>query len=155
MLYVIRPFTEKDSGGVKDLILAILTKEYPFDKSAYSSTDLDKVAEVYGGKNDSFFVSEEADSIVGTVGVKEDTSQTALLRRLFVSAEHRRKGIGSKLLDTALDFCRSRGYKKIIFRCTDRMSDAMRLCLKRGFKETEAIDMGGFKIHMLVLALSS
>ena len=149
----IRRFDKKDAAGVKELILTILTKEYPFDKSAYSDSDLDKVDEVYGGSKDSFFVSDDGGSIAGTVGIKEDDKDSALLRRFFVSPDHRRRGVGSALLNEALEFCRKEGYKKVIFRCTDRMRDAMRLCEKKGFREIESIDMGGFRIHRLMLTL--
>jgi hypothetical protein len=29
----------------------------------------------------------------------------------------------------------------------------MRLCIKKGFKETESLEVGGFKIHKLELSL--
>ncbi|MDP3791922.1 MAG: GNAT family N-acetyltransferase [Candidatus Omnitrophota bacterium] len=152
-MHKLRVFTKNDASGVKDLILSILTKEYPFDKNAYSDSDLDKIHEVYGGPKESFIVIEDDGGIAGTVGVKEDTENTALLRRLFVDLKHRRKGYGTQLLDKAIDFCKEKGYKRVYFRCTDRMADAMRLCLKKGFKETEALEISGFKIHNLELKI--
>jgi GNAT superfamily N-acetyltransferase len=149
----LRTFRSEDAEGVKNLILGILTKEYPFDRSAYSDSDLYKIGETDGGKRDSFFVIEESGDIVGTVGVKEDSHSEALLRRFFVDLKHRKKGYGLGLLNKAIDFCKSKGYKKIYFRCTDRMADAMRLCVKNGFKETEKLDVGGFQIHKLELSL--
>jgi len=149
MNYILRVFKKEDAKGVKDLILSILTKEYPFDKSAYSDSDLERIDEVYGGHRDSFFVIEDGGEIVGTVGVKEETGDDALLRRLFVDLKHRRHGYGTELLSKAVDFCMTKGYKHIYFRCTDRMADAMRLCTKKGFKETETLEIGGFKIHKL------
>ncbi|MBI5143524.1 MAG: GNAT family N-acetyltransferase [Candidatus Omnitrophica bacterium] len=151
MSQMLRRFNKEDAKGVKDLILSILTQEYPFDKSAYSDSDLERIDEVYGGENESFFVVEEDGEIVGTVGVKGETENDALLRRLFVDLKHRRHGHGTKLLKTAIDFCRSSGYRRIFFRCTDRMADAMRLCVKNGFKEAEALNVSGFKIHKLML----
>ena len=149
MNHTLRSFNKEDSGGAKELILSILTNEYPFDRSAYSDSDLDRIDEVYGGANDSFFIIEESGEIVGTVGVKEETKENALLRRLFVDLKHRRRGYGAALLTKAIAFCKEHSYKRIYFRCTDRMSDAMRLCLKNGFKETEALEVGGFRIHKL------
>ena len=149
----LRIFTKADSEGVKELILSILTKEYPFDKNAYSDSDLDKIYEVYGGEKDSFFVMEEDGLIVGTVGVKEDSGNSALLRRLFVDIKHRKKGYGLELLDNAVSFCRDKGYKHVYFRCTDRMKDAMNLCIRKGFKEIEALEVSGFKIHNLEFKL--
>ena len=149
----LRVFKKEDAEGVRNLILNILSKEYPFDKSAYSDSDLYKLSETYGGKRDSFFVIEEGGGIVATVGVKEETQAEALLRRFFVDLKHRKKGYGSGLLDKAIAFCRDKGYRKMYFRCTDRMADAMRLCMKKGFKETESLEVGGFKIHKLELSL--
>ena len=153
MSHSLRSFKRNDSQGVKDLILTILTKEYPFDKSAYSDSDLDRIPEVYGGEKDSFFVIEEDGYIVGTVGVKEETKDDALLRRLFVDVKHRKRGYGTELLNAVIDFCNSKSYKRIYFRCTDRMADAMKLCVKKGFKETERLEVSGFKIHKLQLEL--
>lgn len=149
MEYMLRHFKNTDSQGVKELILTILSKEYPFDRSAYSDSDLDKIGETYGGEREAFFVLEESGEVVGTVGVKEEGSEDALLRRLFVDLKHRKRGYGSALLEMAVNFCREKGFKKIYFRCTDRMSDAMNLCLKKGFKETESLEVSGFRIHKL------
>lgn len=149
----LRKFTAKDAAGVRELILGVLAKEYPFDRSAYSDSDLDRIMETYGGDRDSFFVIDEAGQVVGTAGIKEESKEEALLRRLFVDLKHRRLGLGSELLKQAVEFCREKGYRKIFFRCTDRMRDAMRLCMKNGFKETENLEVGGFKIHKLELAL--
>lgn len=152
-MHKLRVFTKNDAKGAKELILSVLTKEYPFDKNAYSDSDLERIDEVYGGAKDSFMVIEANGEIVGTVGIKEDTKETALLRRLFVDLKHRKKGYGTELLDKAIDFCKEKGYKRVYFRCTDRMGDAMKLCVKKGFKEIEALEVSGFKIHNLELKI--
>jgi putative acetyltransferase len=153
MNHTLRVFTQDDAKGVKELILTILQNEYPFDRSAYSDSDLDRVSEVYGGARESFFVIEEKGRIVGTAGIKEDSKDDALLRRLFVDPGHRNRGYGSELAKKAIAFCRAKGYKRIFFRCTDRMSDAMKLCMKNGFNETEKLPVSGFNIHKLELYL--
>lgn len=153
-MHTLRVFSKRDADGVKNLILSILTKEYPFDKNAYSDSDLASIDKVYGGQRDSFMVIEEDGGIVGTVGIKEDSRDSALLRRLFVDLKYRKKGYGSELLNKAIGFCREKGYKSIAFRCTDRMRDAMNLCLGKGFKEVEALDIAGFKIHNLELKIT-
>ena len=153
MDHVLRAFKQEDAGGVKELILGILTKEYPFDRSAYSDSDLEKIAETYGGEKDAFFIIEEGRDVVGTVGVKKESDDEAILRRLFVDVKHRKHGYGVELLNKAIDFCRSKGYKRIYFRCTGRMADAMKLCMKKGFRETEKLEVSGFNIHKLELGL--
>ena len=148
-----RIYKPEDSVAVKDLILSILEKEYPFDRSAYQDSDINDISGTYRGEGNVFFVIEEDQKIVGTVGIKKDTPQSALLRRLFVDEKHRRKGLGTILLKKGIDFCRSNNYVEIIFRATDRMSQAMHLCKKMGFKEKDDLEVSGFRIHRFELKL--
>jgi putative acetyltransferase len=149
----VRKFNTKDGEGVKELILSILTKEYPFDKSAYEDSDISNISGVYGGKRCAFYVIEDGEKIVGTVGIKDDTKETALLRRMFVDAGHRKKGYGSLLLKKAIEFCRKNDYTEMVFRATDRMKDAMKLIRKFGFEEVESLPISGFHIHKFLLKL--
>src|SRR3989338_5130267 len=103
MEYILREYRNDDYKKVKELILGILTGEYPFDKSAYSDSDLDKIARTYGGEKDAFFVIDEGGDIAGTVGIKMDSDDSALLRRFFVDVKRRRRGYGSKLIEKAID----------------------------------------------------
>ena len=151
----IRKFTALDGQKVKELILSILEQEYPFDRKAYSDTDLENIGGTYGGTRDTFFVITEGGEVIATTGIKEDSKDTALLRRVFVKSSERKKGYGSQLLDEAIKFCREKGYKEIVFRTTSKMTQAIELCKKRGFKEMENLDMGGFFIHKFVLGLAT
>lgn len=149
----IRKFIETDGVKIKELILSILEKEYPFDRKAYSDTDLENIAATYGGPRDIFFVIEKEGQIIATAGIKEDSREVALLRRVFVSPAERRKGYGSKLLGKTVTFCEENGYKEMVFRATSKMVQAIELCKKSGFKEAEKLDLGGFFIHKFVLNL--
>jgi len=149
----IREYKPEDSAGVKDLILAILSKEYPFDQGAYKDTDINDISGTYSGKGNAFFVIEDGGKIVGTVGVKKDTPESALLRRLFVEEDSRGKGFGTILLKEAISFCKDNKYKEIIFRATGRMRQAMSLCKKNGFKEKDDLEVSGFHIHRFAIKI--
>ncbi len=147
----VRQYRPEDSVGVKNLILSILEKEYPFDRSAYQDSDINDISGTYGGEGNAFFVIEKDKKIVGTAGIKMETAESALLRRLFVDEHYRRKGCGTALLKKAIAFCGSKEYKEMIFRATDRMEQAMKLCKKTGFVEKEDLPVNGFHIHKFVL----
>ena len=149
----VRTFRQKDGGDVKDLIVSILTKEYPFDKSVYENSDLSDINRSYGGKRDAFFVLESEGKILGTIGIKEDAKDTALVRRLFVDPACRRRGYGALLLDKAISYCRNNDFAHIVFRTTGRMVQAVNLLKKTNFKEVERIDLGGFQIYKFILDL--
>lgn len=149
----VRKFELKDSQSVKELIISILTKEYPFDKNVYENSDISDISNAYGGKRDGFYVIESEGRILGTVGVKEESKDTALVRRLFVDAASRRRGYGALLLEKAIRHCRENNFKHIVFRTTGRMVQAINLLKKINFKEVEKIDLGGFLIYKFVLSL--
>ncbi|MFH1753103.1 MAG: GNAT family N-acetyltransferase [Candidatus Omnitrophota bacterium] len=150
----VRVFKKEDSDAVKDLILDILTKEYPFDKSAYSDSDLFNLSATYGGPREGFFVLEEDGKIIGTVGIKEDSKDVALLRRLFVESKYRGKGYGGLLMADAIKFCKEKSYGSLAFRTTNRMQQAIELCKKNGFRKEEELDLQGFQIYKFVLQLA-
>jgi len=147
----IRKFERKDSEAVNSLILSILTNEYPFDKKAYFGSDLDHIAETYAGKRDTFLVLDIDAGVRGTIGVKEESQESALIRRFYVATDFRKKGHGVKLMSEALNFCKEKGYKHAVFQGTSRMIQAIELCKKMKFIERERIDMGGFFIYKFVL----
>ncbi|MBN1872291.1 MAG: GNAT family N-acetyltransferase [Candidatus Omnitrophica bacterium] len=149
----VRKFETKDSDNVKGLILSILTKEYPFDKSVYEDSDISSIRGVYGGKRDDFLVLESDGKILGTIGIKEESEDTALIRRLFVDPSCRRKGYGALLMDKAIRHCKKNNFKNIVFRTTGRMVQAINLVKKMKFKEVERLDLGGFQIYKFMLEL--
>lgn len=150
----VKNYKPEDSEGVRILIASILKDEYPFDMNAYSETDINDISGIYSGERNAFFVIKDGARVVGTVGVKNESDKTALLRRFFVDKSYRKKGLGTELLKKALDFCKSTGYKEMVFRATDRMKDAMRLLEKNGFEKIETLKVGGFHIHKYLLKLS-
>ncbi|MFH1594166.1 MAG: GNAT family N-acetyltransferase [Candidatus Omnitrophota bacterium] len=149
----VRVYKPEDSASVRELILSVLEKEYPFDQSAYRDTDINDISGSYSGEGNTFFIVEEDGKIVGSVGIKRDSDKSALLRRLFVDEKYRQKGFGRDLLKNAIEFCGSQKYEEIIFRATDRMLQAMNLCKKMGFVEKEDLEVSGFHIHQFVLKL--
>lgn len=149
----IRPFKRDDNNQVKDLITLILNSEFSTEKNAYSEDDLKDIDKTYGGKREAFFVCEDQKKIVGTVGIKEDTHGIALLRRIFVHPDYRQKGYGSRLIDTAIEFCKILHYKEVVFRSTDKMKQAINLCLNKGFIETEKDNFGHIQILIFKLKL--
>lgn len=149
----IRKFQDQDAPHVKDLINSILFKEFPLSRKAYQIDDIDSISKAYGGSRDIFYVIEEDKKIVGTVGIKEDTKQIAILRRMYVHPEYRGMGYGSVLINAAVDFCKTNGYRNIVFRSTNQMQDAIKLCLKKGFTEEERLHLGDIQIIKFTLKI--
>ena len=123
----IRRFNIKDQGQVKKLITGILANDFAMDQKAYPHYDLDSIPKVYGGAREVFFVGENEGHVIGTAAVKEESRDTAILRRLFVSPKYRGKGYGRILIEKALGFCGEKGYREVIFHASNTMKAAMEL----------------------------
>lgn len=52
--------------------------------------------------------------LIGMVGVQCDDPNTAVIRRLRVEPPHQRKGVGTRLIERAVSFCREKNYLKVI-----------------------------------------
>jgi len=142
----IRKFKKEDQAQVYKLIMSILKKEFPLEQQTYSPIDLNDIQTNYGGKKDIFLVAVIGNSVVGTIAIKEDDKNTALLRRIFVSSEFRGIGLGHKLIVRAIEFCEEKQYRLINFCTTDRMKAANTLCQKNGFKRRACMALGTVKL---------
>ncbi len=152
-MVAIRRIAEEDADKVRTLISDIMQGEFAEESAAYALQDLDDPVHYYGGSNDIFMVAEKDGRIIGTVAIKEDSPGTALLRRMFVRKEFRGKGYGDKLMKSAVEFCFERSYQNVIFRGTDRMRQALKLCLKEGFEEDDILATDDFKMFVLTKKL--
>lgn len=150
----IRKIRLTDAESVRELVEGIMQGEFASESPAYALHDLEDPVQYYGGDNDIFLVAEKDGQIIGTVAVKEDAPGTALLRRMFVRKNLRGKGYGDKLMSKAMAFCFARGYQAVIFRGTDRMRQALRLCLKQGFEENDVVVADDFKMFVLTKKLA-
>lgn len=149
----IRRIKTEDTASVKSLIDRIMSGEFSDVAKVYEYDDLDDIASHYGGERDIFLVAEKDGKIVGTVAIKEDGKDTALLRRIFLDKDYRGKGYGEKLISKAMEFCFLMNYRNVVFRGTDRMQNALRLCLKNGFRQESVAELGSFKLIELARTL--
>ena len=108
-----------------------------FSRYVQHSLD-DDLADISGNYLDSplnhFWVAEAGDRIVGIVGVQWRTDEEAELRRMSVTPDVRRQGIGLGLLKTVEDFCRKSGYKRLKLITVSQMSAAIAMYQKFGFR---------------------
>ena len=84
--------------------------------------DIDDIAEAYlADPMNHFWVAETTadnaefgpDVVVGMIGVQHHDEGVGEIRRLRVDAAHRRRRVGSRLLETAVKFCRDTGCLKV------------------------------------------
>jgi ribosomal protein S18 acetylase RimI-like enzyme len=83
------------------------------------------------------------DVVVGMIGVQHHDAGIGEVRRLRVDAEHRRRGIGSALVEQALHFCRDQHYLKITLDTFVDREPAIHLFEKFGFRHHHTRNIAG------------
>jgi GNAT superfamily N-acetyltransferase len=63
-----------------------------------------------------------------------------------VTESWRRRGVASALLDTAIDFCRDAGYRRLILDTTEQQTAAHALYERAGFVRTGERTLGPFRV---------
>ena len=132
----IRKYQEKDKGSVKKLIRKVLKEICGLNPKQLDGRlkDLENIKNNF----DVFFVAEDKEKIIGTVGLVKEEKDFALTR-LYVGKSYRRKGVAKKLCDKIENFCQNRGIKKIILSTTTEMESAINFYLKIGYKKINQI----------------
>lgn len=93
------------------------------------------------------------DEVVGMVGVQAHEDGTGEIRRLRVRSDQLRKGIGSALLETAIKFCRDKGYLKVALDTFMEREPALKLFNKFRFTHSRTKQFSGKELLYFYLDL--
>lgn len=100
-----------DDAYRDDMIFMVLQAKDALGRRPHLNDDLLSVEDSYLCTGDMFWLAiDEQDRVVGCIGYHRiDSTAEAFLHRLYVKADRKRQGIGSKLLQTAEDAMRASG----------------------------------------------
>ncbi len=131
--FEIRPFDSSYQQAVLDVAEDILCIEYRAEPDLSREEDLRDVAGSYAPPGSRFLVAVASGEVVGTAGILRLSDRDCELRRLYVLAEHRRKGIASAFMGRLLPFVRDQGYRRILLEIRPEMEHDVRHYLRFGF----------------------
>ena len=121
--YAIRSFDARDATVCRDLYTQGLLGGQLASND--SGLDIDDIPTAYGlSPLNHFWVAEVTEqgaeqagaapgTVVGMIGVQHHDEGVGEIRRLRVHTQHRRRRVGSRLLDTAVRFCRDNDCLKV------------------------------------------
>jgi GNAT superfamily N-acetyltransferase len=97
---------------------------------------LEELLQHFQPTRDGFWVAIKGDEIIGSIAIdgRVDGPGCARLRVFVVDYNYHRQGIGKSLLNQAIAFCRTIGYKRIELWTFDNLSEAKALYLNYGFR---------------------
>lgn len=129
-----------DLGRVIEQHGEVYADEYGFGPTfeAYVAATLAEFALQRRPDLDRLWLAEREGRLVGSVGIIARDGGAAQLRWFLVHPEARGQGLGRRLVETCLEFCRSAGCRTVYLWTVDPLADAAALYVRAGFRKTEA-----------------
>ncbi len=142
----VRPAAQRDHPAVRQLFLAGLEEGLVPEND--TGADIDNIVEAYFSDSgqSGFWVADLGSGVIGMVGVQKTSDNEAEIRRLRVHADFRRRGVGTRLMEQALSFCRQQSYLKVILELHIERGPAISLFRRFGFRLNRMREVGGRKM---------
>lgn len=106
--------------------------------------DIDDIEAAYMTRGNHFWVALSASGdVVGMIGVQQHDTGVGEIRRLRVRKDHQRRGIGGRLVETAVKFCRDHNYLKVTLDTFIDREPAIRLFEKFHFRHSDSKELHG------------
>ena len=124
-----------DHGIVVSQQAALYHAEYGWD-STYEALAAEIVAGFirdHDPARERCFIADCDGEVVGALYVMRKDDETAKIRLVHVSSAMRGRGLGKRLIDEALCFARSAGYRRMTLWTNSCLMDARRLYERAGF----------------------
>jgi ribosomal protein S18 acetylase RimI-like enzyme len=153
--YIIRSFRPEDLPACTELYRdGLLGGKIAENDTGLDMDDIDSAYMANPGSH--FWVAQLTDArpeVVGMIGVQQHEDSVGEIRRLRVRQDLRRRGIGSALIETALKFCRDRGYLKIALDTFVEREPAIKLFEKFHFRHSRTRSVGDKEVLHFYLDL--
>lgn len=142
-LEIVKGYTPGCIGRVAELHGTYYATHWGFGRffEAKVATELSEFLARYDELRDGFWSASANGRLEGTItidGIHAD-DEGAHLRWFIMSDTLRGKGMGGRLMDAAVDFCRDRGYKKVYLWTFAGLDAARHLYEKLGFELVEEL----------------
>jgi len=126
-------FSPGYADQVFDLILAIQRDEFGIAITREAQPDLARIPENYQHGSGNFWLALEEDAVVGTIALLDIGDSQVALRKMFVRADYRGRGVAQALLQLALGWAGERGVGDVFLGTTAQFLAAQRFYEKNGF----------------------
>jgi N-acetylglutamate synthase-like GNAT family acetyltransferase len=128
-----------DLGYIIYLHGILYAQEYGFDATfePYVAIPLSEFALSSDQGKQRIWIAEYDQEIVGSVAIVRHSEAEAQLRWLLVHPDSRGQGIGKRLVNEAVNFCRDSGYQGVFLWTVSTLKAATRLYESFAFKKTQ------------------
>lgn len=99
--------------------------------------DFFDIINIYQKSGGEFWVMLDKEKVIGTIALKPLKASEVELKRFYVDAVYRGKGIGKQLINQAIEAAKEKGFKTIKLDTSKKLNQALGLFRKIGFKEID------------------
>lgn len=144
----VRAVRAGDVDGVVALVTRVLAEfDIRFGEGSDTDEALRDLPQSYADRGGAFWVAVEADlegpeRVVGTVGVARISDTQLELRKMYLDPASRGRGLGQRLLDTAIAWAETSGAAILSLDTTHEMTAAQALYEKNGFVRDDRYIVG-------------
>ena len=126
-----------------ELILKIQREEFGIPISLEEQPDLQNISDFYQKGNGNFWIALSGEQVIGTIAAIDIEYSRLALRKMFVDASYRGKGIGTgnQLLYSLLSWAKAKYIQEIYLGTTEKFKAAHRFYEKNGFLEINKSDL--------------
>lgn len=132
-----RRATNRDVEAIRNVVFTTLREYGLAPEPGATDQDLGDVEGFYGAGKGYFEVCEDNGEIIATWGIAPLSDGCCELRKMYLLAAHRGKGIGRTMLDRAVAKARELGFEKIELETASVLKEAISLYRKYGFRPVE------------------
>ena len=150
---IIRQYQDSDKNVVWQLHVDGLDQTGSFIFNPALDSDFENIRGIYINNDGEFFVASLDDTVIGMGALRKIDSNTAEIKRMRVSIQHQRKGLGSTILEKLIERAKELGYKKLILDTSEKQTAAKQLYEKFGFEEYDRKKLGDHEIIFYELDL--
>jgi GNAT superfamily N-acetyltransferase len=125
-----------DLGMIVHLHGVLYAREYGLD-TTFEPYVAKPLADFVLAGTGRLWVAEQADRVVGSIAVVDAEDRQGQLRWFLLAPEARGTGLGRRLLETALGYCRERGMAGVFLWSFSELDAALRLYERAGFEITQ------------------
>lgn len=136
----IRSHKPGDIGYIINRHGVLYADEYQLDETfeAYVAKFMAEFVENYDSNKERLWIIEKDFDFIGSIAIVKMDNEIAQLRWFLVEPHERNKGIGTKLMYEAINFCKRKGYKKVVLGTFSELTIARMMYSKNGFKLIES-----------------
>jgi len=132
----IRQADNRDCRAVTNLVFSVLEEYGLKPDPAGIDEDLEDIEQSYSGRGGEMFVLEdESGAVVGSYGLYPVSDTTCELRKMYLLAEYRGRGLGKRMLEDAIARARQMGFREMVLETASVLVEAIGLYKSYGFAE--------------------